>query len=193
MYDFAIRSLLQKTELLQYIDDPNSKVVDELKLPITKSIIDIAVINGHLHGYEIKSASDTLQRLPNQLVAYEKIFDFITVVTEKKHYNKIYNVIPDWVGIGLCYATDGQRAFELLRPPVFNNNKEGFFIAKLLWHEELISILSEFKVPFKKNMRNWILCETLAKHLDTDSLCNVVRQQLKKRKNWKTKECYEAT
>ena len=47
-------------------ENPNSRVVDELELLRGVVRVDVAVISDTLHGYEIKSASDNLIRLPNQ-------------------------------------------------------------------------------------------------------------------------------
>ena len=102
MRDADIRRILRTTSLEKYISDENSKVVDELHLPVTKSRIDIAVVNGRLHGFEIKSARDTLVRLPHQLEGYSKVFDYLTIVTEEKYYHRLLDFVPDWIGIQVC-------------------------------------------------------------------------------------------
>ena len=183
MKDRNIRELLRKTELQSYINDPHSKVVEELKLPVAKARIDIAVINGHLHGFEIKSASDTLHRLPSQIVAYSKVFDYLTVVTEAKYYDRIE--LPEWVGLAVCSDKPGESEFEMLTPPLLNTNINGFYLAQLLWHSELVEVLQEQNILFKKQQRNWLLCEKLADNLDVSVLSMLVREQIKKRQAWK--------
>ncbi len=184
MKDPQIRQILRKTALNKYISDPHSKVVEELDLPVGGARIDMAVINGHFHGYEIKSASDTLKRLPNQLEAYTNVFDYLTIVTEEKYFKKIERIIPDWVGISLC--VNGQ--IKSVKKSYKNNSKNGFFIAKLLWHDELVEVLSQTDIPFKKRYRNWTLCELLRDNMEIDILSKLVREKLKQRPNWKTKE-----
>lgn len=187
MRDIDIRPILKSSILKHYYEDVSSKVVEEMKIPVAGARIDMAVINGSLHGYEIKSASDTLQRLPNQLIAYSYIFDYLTVITEKKYYEKIVNIVPDWVGVSIC-TNDKKNEIEVIKVGSLNLNKHGFFIAKLLWHDELLDVLSELKLPFKKNQRNWILCETLSQNTDINILSKLVREKLKLRTDWKTKE-----
>lgn len=182
MKDSCIRQLLKEKELAFYINDSQSKVVDELSLPVAKARIDVAVINGALHGYEIKSASDTLQRLPSQIEAYSKVFDYLSIVTEKKYSQKILKFVPSWIGLIEC---NDKKDLKILRKPRLNKNKEGFFIAKLLWREEIINILTEHQIPFKKKDRNWILCEILSSNLDIEVLSQIVRDNLKERKEWK--------
>jgi hypothetical protein len=187
--DFQIREVLRKTELQQYFTDGNSKVVEEMKIPAAAARIDLAVINGWFHGYEIKGASDTLQRLPNQLVAYSLVFDYLTVITEEKHYGKICVAAPHWVRVVTC-SREGKLA--VVREGERNENQSGFHIAKLLWREELLSVLSDLAIPHKKKERNWLLCEAMANALPLNVLCKVVRDKLKDRRGWKTKEGFSA-
>jgi hypothetical protein len=193
MKDPCIRQLLKETELQHFINDAGSRVVDELSLPVAKARIDIAVINGSMHGYEIKSASDTLQRLPSQIEAYTKVFDYLSIVTEHKYHARIVEFIPRWVGIIVCNEKAGLKTMKIVRKPKLNKHKQGFFIAKLLWRDELIEILAEQQIPFRKKDRNWILCELLSSSLHLNALSLVVREKLKKRSAWKTAitECCE--
>ncbi len=192
MKDPCIRQLLRDTELLHFFEDANSKVVQELSLPVAKARIDVAVINGSLHGYEIKSASDTLKRLPSQVEAYSKVFDYLSIVTENKYHEKILSSVPSWIGIFICYEKKGIKTIKQLRKPKLNKSKESFFLAKLLWRDEIIDTLIEYQIPFRKKDRNWILCETLSSNLDINAISFIVRDKLKKRINWKgeTKEDY---
>lgn len=194
MKDPCIRQLLKDTELQHFFYDSDSKVVDELSLPVAKARIDVAVINGSLHGYEIKSASDTLQRLPSQIEAYTKVFDYLSIVTENKYHDRITEFLPSWVGIIVCDENKGVKTIKQVRKAKLNKAKQGFFIAKLLWREELIQSLIEYNIPFKKKDRNWLLCEALSSNLDVNAISFIVRDKLKKRQNWKTDitECCEA-
>lgn len=183
MKDPHIRSLLRRTELSKYLNDPHSKVVEELKLPVASARIDMAVINGHFHGYEIKSACDTLQRLPNQLIAYSYVFDYLTVITEEKYHGRILDMLPEWVGLSVC--SDINEDMNVIQPCSINTNKNAFYIAKLLWHNELTEALSALNIPFKKSLRHWLLCEILAENVDIKVLSDVVREKLKHRIDWK--------
>lgn len=188
MKDPEIREVLKKTTLTKYLSDPDSKVVEELNLPIGKARIDMAVINGHFHGYEIKGASDTLRRLPNQIEAYTNVFDYLTIVTEEKYQKKTQEIAPEWVGISICTKVNGNHTIECVKKGQKNNSKKSFYIAKLLWHDELVHLLSETDISFKKKYRNWVLCELLAENIDVDVLSQWVRSMLKARKDWKIKE-----
>jgi hypothetical protein len=180
MKDPCIRELLRTTELKHYIDDNDSKIVEELSLPVAKARIDIAVINGSLHGYEIKSASDTLQRLPAQIEAYTKVFDYLSIVTEEKYGQKILDFVPDWIGVLICNEKNGVKSINELRKPIKIESRESIYIAKLLWREELMECLEELKIKFRKKDRNWLLCEALSTNLDTDSISAILSKVLSK-------------
>lgn len=186
MRDFDIRQHLKGGVLSKFYNDGESRVVEELSIPAAKARIDMAVINGHFHGFEIKGASDTLQRLPNQLEAYSKVFDFLYVVTEPKYYESILKIIPSWVGILICSETQGIPEVTQKKQSERNPNQDGFHIAKLLWNEELIEILTEQEIKFKKKERHWILCEILAQNLDVNKISELVRKKIKVRSNWKS-------
>jgi len=186
MKDPAIRNLLKRTELSQYINDFHSKVVEEMNLPVAKARIDIAVINGHMHGFEIKGSNDTLKRLPSQLTAYQKVFDYVTIITELKYHERILNFIPDWIGVSVCSDKKDENEFEVIKPPCFNENKDGFYVAKLLWRDEISALLMGQQIQFKKNDRCWTLCEIAQATIPIDLLSQLVRDTLKKRVDWKT-------
>lgn len=184
MRDFDIRPLLRKTVLQSFYNDESSKVVEEMQLPIAGSRIDMAVINGHFHGFEIKSAQDTLQRLPGQVASYSYVFDYLTIVTEEKYFKKIVDLVPEWVGVIVCDEST-ETIISVIRKGEKNPNTNGFYIAKLLWRDEIIEILNSRQIQFKKKARNWILCELLAQQISVGELSQIVREKLKSRQDWK--------
>jgi hypothetical protein len=182
MKDPCIRQILKQTELYHFFKDDDTRVVEELPLPIGKARIDIAVLNGSFHGYEIKSASDTLSRLHNQINAYEKVFDYLSVVTEEKYLPKLLAQLPSWVGIISCEQDmDSYK----IREASLNENIDGFHIAKLLWREEILEVLKENNITFRKRDRNWDLCKLIAFNLKARTISSIVRAKLKKRQLWK--------
>jgi hypothetical protein len=181
MKDPEIRALLRRTILRKYLSDPDSKVVEELRLSPANAQVDIAIINGSLHAFEIKSGSDTLNRLPNQIKCYSRVFDYVTIVTEGSHLKKVVDIVPEWVGIAVC--TDDQ--LEKTRNAKRNIDLNPFYIAQLLWRDEMKSLLLDNGVAFRSHHRNWILSELLAAEIETSKLSRCVRDKLKRRINWK--------
>ncbi len=67
MKDFHIRTVLKSKIVSRYAKDPSTLIVDELGIRQGAARIDVTVINGVIHGYELKSDCDTLNRLPSQV------------------------------------------------------------------------------------------------------------------------------
>ena len=65
--DHQIRTALRRHLLQQHIDNHDTLILDELGVRHGTARIDIVVINGVMHGYEIKSDRDTLNRLPEKI------------------------------------------------------------------------------------------------------------------------------
>src|SRR5262249_41352705 len=117
-------------------------VIDELGLAHAKARIDVAVINGCMHGFEIKSAADTLTRLPQQLELYEECLEKLTIVCADKHLGRVREVAPWWCGI--TKVTKGPRGivFTTVREPKRNPNVQAYRLAHLLWRSEAVAILA---------------------------------------------------
>ena len=140
-------------------------IVDELGLAHAQSRIDIAVINGCIHGYEIKSSKDNLARLHTQMNVYRKTLHKLTIVTASKHLSKILWEMPDWCGI-VC-ADKGPRGginFRSIKSARSNPEVDPFQLAHLLWKSEVAELLirlgykpSELRLPRKRMYR--MLCE----------------------------------
>lgn len=181
MRDYDLRIAITSKIKEDHKGQNDTFLVNELDLAITGARVDLALLNGYFTGYEIKSSQDNLKRLPSQLIAYTKIFDFLFIVTELKHLEAIKRISPDWVGIHTCYFCDGVLKTQVSREAVLNNSQDGFSLAKLLFKQELISLLESTSIDFKKSERAWILSEKLASNLEIDELKSLVREKLKQR------------
>lgn len=184
--DIDIRQKLHKELSSQYKNRTDTIVVDELNLCQGDARIDIAVVNGKIHGYEIKSESDTLERLPNQISIYNQVMDTITIVTAEKHLEKVKQLIPAWWGIKIVEKKSRSINIRTIRRSKKNFCINSYSLAQLLWKDEALSILE--KVGLDKGYRSkprikmW---ERLAENLPLDKLQCCVRQSLKNRKGWR--------
>jgi hypothetical protein len=73
--DVAIRPALRSRLLVEHAHDPETVLIEELGLRRGLVRVDIAVVNGLLHGYEIKSDRDSLRRLAKQVDVYSAVLD----------------------------------------------------------------------------------------------------------------------
>jgi hypothetical protein len=54
LYDSDVRMLLINELEACYGDDPNTRIINELGIDFGASRVDVAVVKGIIHGYEIK-------------------------------------------------------------------------------------------------------------------------------------------
>ncbi|AMY70701.1 hypothetical protein FALB51S_04261 [Frigidibacter albus] len=117
-------------------------MIDELGLAHARSRIDLAVFNGHLHGYEIKSAADTLGRLPRQLATYMGALQKLTLVVATRHLEAAAAIAPEWCGMTeIVEGPRGGITFTSHRRARVNPGLDPFMLAHLLWHPEAQNLL----------------------------------------------------
>lgn len=88
----------------------------------------LALTEKHLIGFEIKSASDSLKRLKDQVETYEKYLDKVIVVCSKKHIKDAKNILDS--NIGLWEISDN-GGIKKLRKGRLKNIKKEFLIRSL--------------------------------------------------------------
>lgn len=91
--DVDIRPVLRRS-LLASTAGEGSVVVEELGLCRGRVRVDLAVVNGSLHGYEIKSDRDSLDRLAGQADVYSKVLDQVTLVVGERHLAHAMDRVP---------------------------------------------------------------------------------------------------
>ncbi|WP_205446878.1 sce7726 family protein [Candidatus Frankia alpina] len=164
--------------------DPGTLVLDELDLcGLTR--VDVAVVNGHLTGYEIKGSTDTLRRLPGQVTVYSQVLDFAELVVAENHYERALDLLPDWWGVRVASGVDQVR-LDGVRPARMNAAVDPGALVQLLWRDEALSELAARGLArgFRSRPR-WILWERLAAEVPLEELKTMVRARLKGRTDWR--------
>ena len=182
--DSLIRAAFKK-ELIRALEDsqqpsPQIRIIEELGLDHGSARIDIAVVNGEIHGYELKSDVDTLNRLPDQMKTYNSVLDLVTLVVGKTHLRDAIHLVPDWWGIIVAKIDlNNDVIFYNIRNAEDNIEQDNVSLARLLWREEALEILEEINeaVGLRSKPRN-VIYEKLASTLDQKILREKVREAL---------------
>lgn len=187
MNDDFIRRGFHQRVLQQRQSFKNALILDELGLCHGKWRADIAVINGSLIGYEIKSDKDSLDRLGEQVKAYNAVFDRSTIIVGSRYCKTVLSEVPDWWGIIVCIQKKrGGVQFDIQRRPKPNPSVDPLSVAKLLWRTEVIEILIGLGEPASLTRQSRsILYERLAGTIGLSELKRRVRENLRQRKNWR--------
>ncbi|MGQ9372711.1 sce7726 family protein [Acinetobacter tandoii] len=188
MLDRDVRQAVKIKVLKDHINDPSTLVIDELGLDYGRNRVDIAVINGEIHGYELKSDSDTLLRLPKQAECYSLVMDKMTLVVGEKHSKEAIALIPEWWGVKI--AVMGVRGGVKLvteRYSKKNKNIDPFELLKLVWKEEALELLSmRVEINWKvKKLKKKDIYQLVVDNFTLTEIKDHTRAILKARADWR--------
>lgn len=185
MRDPEIRAELHRRLQLRHGRDPNVRIVDEMSVLTGECRIDVALINGRLEGFEIKSEGDSLTRLPRQAQAYGRVFDRLTVVCAERHLDATLALLPEWWGVEVAEQRSGRTRIIRKRAARANPAVDPRAIAQLLWRSEALTALEEMDAARglrNKPRRN--LWSALAEAMPRHQLRALVRDALRARRGW---------
>jgi hypothetical protein len=185
--DPQIREAFHKKLLKSHHECSSTIVVDELGLAHGRNRIDIAVLNGHIHGYEIKSSRDNLKRFSAQLDEYTRSLQKLTVVVAPNHLDEVMEIVPNWCGVTL--ADKGPRGaihFSQIQRAKINPSLEPLALAHLLWRKEAIDLL-EFKGVTGRvlSMPRKGLYEEIVQKVTTAELVKWIKLKFRARETWR--------
>ncbi|MEO6318511.1 MAG: sce7726 family protein [Acidimicrobiales bacterium] len=177
----AVHALLSD----RHAADPNTLIRHELGLCAGRRRVDIAVVNGELAGYEIKSDEDNLARLAGQVDAYGQVLDRAWLVTTVRHLHKAVDVVPDWWGVMVVRLEGRNLLLDEARCAQPNDAVDPFALAQLLWREEGLAVLRARGLGrgLSRKARHYVWVE-LANSIELVALQDIVRDQLKARREW---------
>ena len=185
--ELRIRSALRDRYLRHHRTQSEVLVLDELGLAHARSRVDIAVINGYVHGYEIKSAMDTLSRLPRQLGIYRKSLQRLTLVVASRHLVTVAVTVPRWCGIlEVMQGPRGGIGFRRIQQPQTNPDMDPFMLAHLLWREEAVAALAERGAASRDlTGTRKDLYRLLLEVVSVSELTALIKRAMLRRRNWR--------
>lgn len=186
MRDYDVRVALRARLLEEHADRlDRTLLVDELGL-CGEARVDLAVINGSLTGYELKSASDRLDRLPHQVDTYGRILDYAYLVVAHVHLEKARAMVPPWWGILVAKEQAGGVVLVQCRKGRRNPRVDAASLVQLLWRDEALAVLArhgkDSGVRTKPRDTLWM---RLSLTLELDQLRHEVREALMARRGWR--------
>ncbi len=184
MRDRDVRIALRESVLSAHLNDPNTRVIEELGIWSGTVRIDVAVLNGEFCGYEIKSDRDTLERLPYQVEIYSKVFDRLTLVVGSKHAKKAVEIVPKWWGITIAREVSGLVKLYPRRSPKKNRLIDPRILCEQLLKVEALELLHRYDTAkgWSAKGRTAVFQQVL-NAVPAQCLANEVREILKQRGN----------
>ncbi|MFW7190042.1 sce7726 family protein [Lysinibacillus sp. BNK-21] len=184
--DNDIRDVLLNDLYIKHSNDTDTKIVNEMGVLHGQSRVDVAVINGVLHGYEIKSESDNLSRLPSQIKDYNLVFERMTIVVQRKYLEDVRKMIPKWWGIILVTSQSNNINLRVLRKGKKNPTLDPFALSSLLWKDEALEILKkrDLQKGYLSKPRK-VIYQKMSESLSIGEIKYFVNEQLKSRADWR--------
>lgn len=181
--DAAIRPFLRDRLLRECESDPETVLVEELGLCRGKVRIDLALVNGTMHGFEIKSDRDSLRRLPVQVDLYSQVLDRATLVVGERFAPRATSVVPSWWGIMRVSVVGRRLRFATLRRARLNPQRNARVLAELLWSDDALAILQERgEAQGLRGKPRHVLWDRLCDCLTVGEIAEAVRSRLKARR-----------
>lgn len=154
--------------------------------------VDIAVINGELVGYELKSDKDTLARLPQQALLYSRLFDRVHLVVGSKHSREARKLIPKWWGVHVATSVGSKVHLYKARDAQLNPKHDPLIVAQTLWRDEAMEILERRGLASGWRSKTAVQVHgRLAESLCLEDLRLEVRTALKRRQGWLGKPVHD--
>ena len=180
--DRHIRPALLAKLLTKHAKDEDTVVVDELGICQGRARIDVAVVNGTFHGYEIKSDRDSLRRLAGQADLYGRVLDRVTLVVGERHMTDALAVVPDWWGILRFEPGRKKPRFRTIRRGRRNPLRDARSLVELLWLDDAIKLLEERDaVRGVRGKPRRVVWDRVCAVYDTDEIADAVRDRVKAR------------
>ncbi len=158
-------------------------IVDELKVSRGSSRMDVAVVNGRIEGYEIKSDKDTLDRLPRQVRMFGLVADRMTLVVGQRHLDRAAALVPDWWSILSPKWKSNQRmSLHPVRRGRLNPTRDKRALAEAMERDELVALLSRHAID--KGLRSAgyaVLVQRAVAELSRDQIGEHLKSMLKLR------------
>ncbi len=162
-------------------------VVEELGICQGAVRVDVALVNGTLHGFEIKSDKDTLKRLGRQVAFYNRVLERATLVVGQAHLDDALGFVPPWWGIQVARWSGDDLILEPLRATLPNPSIDPMGLVELLWRDEVLKELdARHEAQGLRSKSRIVLWSRLAELVPVEELCQVVRNTLKARTGWRS-------
>ena len=180
--DAEIRFVLRSRLSQKHANKSRTVFIEELGLCRGRVRVDLSVVNGLLHGYEIKSDRDSLRRLNNQVELYGKVFDRATLVVGERHLAEALDNVPVWWGILLAHRSAKKLQIKTVRSPRSNPKKDPRALVELLWLDDALALLEERDAARGyRGKARWIVWDRVCELCSLNEIAKAVRTQLKAR------------
>lgn len=166
----------------------DAALINEMVVANWSRRVDLAVANGNLHAYEIKSDLDSLKRLDGQLDSYVARFDKVTVVCAPRFTTEVLKRTPPSVEVLEVYYHGNEVEFRVARRGQLKPVKDKGILLSFLLKVELVDLLKRNSIAVEASLARGAL-EIAACAIPLNAIRGYVLECLKAR-YWATSEAF---
>lgn len=134
-------------------------VIEELHVHNGSAIADVVTLHAEAHCYEIKGATDRIERIMVQGTYYNAAFRRITLVTTEGNLRRALRLAPRFWGIMVAVDDGDVVRFRHVRAAKLNPKFEKQSAAMTLWKSEMLELVPD---PGAERKPRRILAELIA-------------------------------
>ncbi|WP_152533195.1 sce7726 family protein [Pseudomonas syringae] len=176
--EYFFKNIVAERLLLGKHSLNTATVLPEFRVGRNKA--DCVILNGSSTCYEIKSDYDNLDRLPEQLASYKKLFDKVYVVVGQSHLSKVLSSCESDVGI---LELTPRRSLRTIREATVSEDPVDISVLmrSLRVHEyrDIVSVLSGQSIDYP-NTEIFSICERILQELPSPDVRRAFCATLKK-------------
>jgi hypothetical protein len=164
--------------LLRRLDRQKARpraVLEELHVHNGSAIADVVTLHSEAHCYEIKGATDRVERIGVQGTYYNTAFRRITLVTTECKLRRALELAPFFWGILVAVEDGDNIRFRHRRAAQLNPRFERQSAAMTLWKSEMLELVSEAGAERKpRKMLAQLIAETRRDLELSVSICDLL-------------------
>ncbi|MBD8593731.1 sce7726 family protein [Pseudomonas sp. CFBP 8758] len=176
--EYFFKNIVAERLLLGRHSLNTATVLPEFRVGRNKA--DCVILNGSSTCYEIKSDFDNLDRLPEQLASYKKLFDKVYVVVGQSHLSKVLSSCEEDVGI---LELTPRKNLRIIREAKISTEPVDISILmrSLRVHEyrDIVSTLSDQNIDLP-NTEIFSACESILQKMNSTDVRRAFCATLKK-------------
>jgi hypothetical protein len=173
-----------KAALIDWLFDKgqteDAVIINEMVVANWSRRADIAIANGRLYAFEIKSSFDNLKRLPGQVDLFSSYFDKVTVVAASKFVPKILETYPTEIGVLEVIDQSGSAKIRQARAGRLNETRDPLVLSDFLTKAELSKLLRSEGIAAPPNSTRRALVELIYR-LPSSSIKKYVLSKIKEK------------
>jgi hypothetical protein len=150
-------------------------VLEELHVHNGNAIADVVTLHSEAHCYEIKGATDRIERIAVQAPYYNAAFRRITLVTAECKLRRALELVPPFWGIMLATENIDAVRFRHVRSAQLNPHFKRQAAAMTLWKSEMLELLPDARAERKpRRLLAQLIADTRRDLELSISICNLL-------------------